>query len=265
MAIDREVVTMNKNMLFERVEKAVQEYNSFMGDAKFQDAKDTLNGAQENLKRLNANVKALVYDDILKFSDPIAEACLRYTYKVYILKEEDVEGSALKVMKLREKDKVIALDDLQKFAKTNNKISIGNDPEWIYAVQHLNYLLTIQVAEELGIDPTEIRDCYRIKDVAKEYRLGIANAADGEAQTLAALDKIIDMMISDDGHYWVRGRVRPGKHEVKFLNRVYSKKGKSCLSVAVSDHKRFCAIIMEIAHKLLTGEAYSVEYKRATR
>ena len=261
MAIDRTMVAGNRDRLLDKVRCSVQEYNNLMGEAKFQEAKDRLNDATEDLKRLNVNLKALAFDEILMHSDPIAEACLRYTYTVYALKEEEVEGSSLKIMRLIDKEKVIALEDLKKFAKTNNRIDIGSDKEWLDAIHYLNYLMTIRVAEKLGIDPAEIRDCYRIKDVLKNYNLGVAHAASGGEQTLQALDKIMNKMLKGTSGYEYD---KPSIHEVNYLDFIYAKKNnKTKLSVAVADHKKFCGIIMEIAHKLLTGEAYTIEYKRA--
>lgn len=255
---NREMCVANCEALKAEADKCIKEYNEFFAEAKFSEASKALNDATEAVNKYTANARAIAFDKIMEANDPLAEACRQYVFDSIAIKDVKQQGSVLAVKRVEETEKVISLEALQRFAKDTKGVKIGADEEWLDAIHHLNYLMTIQTAESLGIDPSEIRDCYRIKDVAKEYKLGIAHAADGATQTLAAINKIVGMMLKNETHYDPAGR-----HEVTYLNRVYSKKGRKCLSVTVASHKQMVQIIMEICHKLLTGTAYSVDYKRA--
>ena len=237
-------------------EKAALEYNEAFAEGKFSEAAGKLNIITDSVNQYTANAKALAFDDILSQDDPLAYACRIFTFKTIACTDQKIDGSIISKKVIGEADRPIDLGALQKYAK-GEKIEVGTDKQWLDAIHKLNYLMTVQVAEELGIDPSEIRDCYRIKDVAKEYQFGIAHAADGSTQTLMALEKIMGMMIASE-HYDA-----PSMHEVRYLNRVWGKKGKKCLEFSAANHKQMTGIIMEIAHKLITGECYSIDYKRA--
>jgi hypothetical protein len=254
--LDRTKTQELMNELKATAERAVLEYNEYFQSGKFADASAQLTVATEAINKYTANAQAMCFDEIIHQTDPLAYACKIYSFDTIRIKDVKIEGSIVSKKQVDETDKPIALEKLQKYAK-NEGIVVGADKHWLDAIHHLNYLLTVRVCEELGLDPAEVRDCYRIRDVAKEYQLGIAHAADGNAQTLGAIEKIMKLMITSEPY------AEPTMHEVTYLNRVWSKKGKGCLSVSVSNHRQMCNLMMEIAHKLITGEAYSVDYKRA--
>lgn len=252
---NRIIAIAEKERLEGEIRERVDEYNVALSE----NDKTKADGAYIAAKQLcNEYVyysKCIKFDDLLNEADPIAAACREYVYDVLSIKDEQTE-SLFKPKKVETTQKVIDLIALKKFAKQTRKINIGSDDEWVDVITGLNYLMTIKAAKELGIDPEEIRNCYRITDMAKEYATVMNNAADTNELVLAWIKNIADMMLSEEHR-------DPGMQEVMYLNRIWSKKGKKCLQIQVADHKKMVAIVMEICHKLLTGEAYSLDYKRA--
>lgn len=254
--LDRTKTQEEMTKLREIAETSAREYNELFQSGNFTGASSKLTAITEAVNKYTANAKALAFDKLFDCPDPLAEACRQYTFETISAVDEKIEGTIIKKKVINDTERPMALEDMQKYAKSIGK-SIGNDKKWMDAIHKLNYLMAVRLAEKLGIDPSEIRDCYRIKDVAKEYQLGIAHAEDGDTQTLAAIKKIISMMISSETYD------EPDDCDVTFINRVWSKKGKKCGQVAVANHRQMVDIMMQIAHRCLTGEMYSIDYKRA--
>ena len=186
---------------------------------------------------------------------PLVEAAVRLkyatiTYKDVALDKED-KGNTTRVVDWNSR-----YIDTQKLHKAE-KNGVGEDSNWIYAVQRLNYLLTVRKAYNLGIperDFNKISDCYAMKQEAKKIEGLLTNETATKSVIQADIDHIIKMMVGDE--------YSATPADVEYLESVYSRKStRTKLTVAASNHSNMRNHMLDICHRAITGEYYSVDAK----
>lgn len=220
----------------------------------------------EQTKHISAEMDDLVdeYNDLAEAEilrtcrlaeKPLVEAAVRLkyetiTYKDVALDKED-KGNTTRVV-----DWNARYIDTQKLHKAQPG-GVGEDTSWIHAVQRLNYLLTLRQAYKLEIperDLNKIADCYAMKQEAKKFE-GLQMDSQATYDVIQAdIDKIIKMMIGEE--------YSATAADVAYLDGVYSRKSsKSKLTVSVSNHSNMRNHMLDICHRAITGEYYSVDAK----
>lgn len=143
--------------------------------------------------------------------------------------------------------------DTQKLHKHTSK-GVGEDPNWIYAVQKLNFLLTVRQAKRLDIDPALINACYSMKQEAKKFEGLQTDSEAVDEIILQDIDRIVKMMIGES--YSAK------MADVAFLQGVYTKKSsKSALTVSASNHSNMRNHMLDICHRAATNSTYALDCK----
>lgn len=221
-------------------------YNKQMLESKFDDASKT----DAEMKKAVDEYAQIQMDDVFMHcrasEDPMYEACRILRYPVIKIKDGTVEGSELKRREIVDAEKQIDLAKLHKFCN-----GIGHDQKWIYKLEKFNMLLTAQVASNLGIDPKQVHDSYAMNAISKEIDLG--KNPTSNTNLLKTLTSIIHDMIGEE--------YKPISRDVKYLQYIYGKKGKSALTVVCANHRYMRNYVQEICHRLITDKAYTVDYK----
>lgn len=217
----------------------------------------------------NVASRKLCYTDCQQSGDPLREAVIRLTYPTITYRDEpvDKENKDITVRKIVDRAKEIDLLDLDARLK-----GIGNDKMWAHRVKFLNCLLSIRTAKDLGCDEIchkdgavnlkVFKDNFNYSDIAKkmgEHKTDsrAANPVSNK-QMLKTLREMVSMMLGDEiGN-------TAASCDVNFLSMIYVSSGRKAMQVVVPTNKKFVWYMMEVCHRLVTGEHYTVfskEYK----
>lgn len=239
--LEEKLTELRKN-----AEDAANQYNKEMLASKFDDAAKT----DARLKKIVEEYAQEQMDDVFihcrSSENPMFEACRILTYPIIRVKDVSVDGTELKKREIVDADKQIDLAKLHKFCD-----GIGHDTSWIFKLEKFNMLLTAQVAQNLGIDPKTVHDSYAMNSISKDIDLG--KNPTSNTNLLKTLTTIIQAMIGED--------YKPISRDVKYLQYIYGKKGKSALTVVCANHRYMRNYVQEICHRLITDKAYTVDYK----
>lgn len=225
----------------------VLEYNSLMKDANFTEAEKASNAVSEFVKEYAAVAQKNQFEVFHASNNPMLEAVKQLTYPVLTVKNSVDEKTSVPIKVIDTKDAYIDLLKLQKYIGEN----IGKEENWEYMIENFNFRMTLGVAKDLGIDTKKINDSYAMNKLAKEMEDG--KAVVSNTKKLAVLQEIITAMLGDG--------YKVNSHDVAYLNNIYCKKGKKALTVVCSNHRYMRQYIAEIAHRVVCGEKYGVEYK----
>lgn len=231
-----------------KAEGLAEKYNRQILAGKYEDALKTDKTMREVVGDYAKEQMDSTFQYCRAADDPMYEACKILRYPIIRIKDERVEDSEQTIRVIVDAEKQIDLGRLHKFC---NPVGIGHDKNWIFKLEKFNMLMTAQVATDLGINPKEINDSYAMSDISKAIDLG--KNPTSNTNMLKNLTAIIQDMIGPD--------YKPISRDVKFLQYVYGKKGKSALSVVCANHRYMRNYVMEICHRLITGKQYDIQYK----
>lgn len=230
-------------------EELCKQYNELIIAGKFDSSVEEK--ISEKVNEYTSHARTIAFEDCVATGDPMLEACKRLTYDTIRAKDEPIEDSKLKKKVIEDIGKPIQLGKLHKFADGG----IGQDKNWIYALEQLNYILTAQKAVDLGIDPKDIKDNYYMSKISRDYDLGKNPASN--TNLLKTLNSIIAMMVGAD--------YKAVSHDVNYLKSIYTKKGRKALSVTCANHRFMQNYVQEICHRIICGKVYDVDYKKITK
>lgn len=141
----------------------------------------------------------------------------------------------------------------------------GQDTLWRYKVEKLGFLLTLRAAKDLKLPDTDvakIHKMYRIDDIARKEDMGAT--PDSNNQLCKLLQKVIDAILYVDNGSG-KNVYACNSHDVGYLLRAFSRKGKERLTIRVSDAKALHGLIVDVMHRIITGGKYGLEYKIAKK
>lgn len=228
------------------VEGLAELYNKQMLESKFDEAAKTDAEMKSGVDEYNQIQNDEIFVQCRKSNDPMLTACTILTYPIIKIKDGNIEGSTLKKREIVDAEKQIDLAKLHKFCG-----GIGHDQNWIYKLEKLNMLLTAQVATNLGIDPKTVHDSYAMHAISKSIDFG--KNPTSNTNILKNLTQVIQDMIGEG--------YKPISRDVKYLQYIYGKKGKSALTVVCANHRFMRNYVQEICHRLITDKVYTVDYK----
>lgn len=204
----------------------------------------TIADLKEKVGAYDAAAKALCYEDCFATGDAILEAVRIRQYASITVKDTQEDGCPL-VHSVETKMKDIDLLDMNKKLGGN----LGHETNWPHLAQRVNFLLTVDRAKGLGIDPKGISNSYTMSEIAKEIDMG--KTPTSNTNMLKTMQRVVAAMLGDG--------YKATSHDVVYLKSVYAKKGKKALSVQCADHRRFVGYMADICHHLVTGKPYEVE------
>lgn len=230
------------------VDKLVEDYNA---TDKVDVARDLDKKMTEKVNEYTGIARTLCFAECKATGDPMLEAVKRLNYKTIAIKDEHKgEGEAdVIVRKVEDRYKNIDLLKLDKYCG-----GIGADEKWSHIAMKLNFLLTAQKCEDLGIDPKSINDSYAMSDIARAFDMG--KHPTSKTNILKTLQTVITAMLGDG--------YKASSHDVNFLMTVFARKGRAALSVTCANHSHMRAYLAEVCHRIVTNGSYNVDYKRVS-
>lgn len=226
-------------------EELVKDYNDKIQNGNFTEAVRVEDDITARVNEYTATARRVCFDDCAATGDPMLAAVTRLRYDTIAAKDEKVEDGAVPVRSIVDSERPI---DLLKLHAHCGKI--GANPEWPHIAQKMNFLLTVQACNDLGVDAKAVNDSYEMSAIARAVDMG--KTPTSRTNMLKTLQMAITAMLGEG--------YKATSHDVNYLLRVYSKKSKKALTVTCANKKSFVAILAEVCHHIATGNAYGVEY-----
>lgn len=210
----------------------------------------------QTVNEYTAEVRKMCFDTCKATKDPMLTAVTMLSFMTIGVKDEKVGEDKIPVRVVIDKERAIDLFKLHKYIDGG----IGHDKKWLYIAEKFNALMTVAVAQGIGmkgptgkpITPKEICDSYAMSAIAREIDLGKAPTSD--TAMLKQLQFVIAAMIGED--------YKVTTHDLKYLKNVYARKSRKALSITTANHKYLRGYLAEICHKLVTGKHYDGDWKK---
>lgn len=235
---------MSKEEIEKKLNTLCKEYNEEEDVNKMYEISD-------EMKDLIGEYTALKRDEcftaLSKTADPMVEAVKQLTYPCLRIQDKKEDDSDIIIRSIVPAERKIDLLKLHKFVKDG----IGREKNWHNQLEHFNMLMTAKYAEDLGIDPVKVRNCYAMQSISREIDLGKTPCSN--TNLLKTLQKLVTAMIGEE--------YKATSHDVKFLKFIYANKGKKALSVMCADHRKLREYMAEICNHIITNEPYEVVSK----
>lgn len=243
----REEKTKRLQELRASAEEQVKAYNEAMQEGKFEEMSKLDDGITETVNEYTSIVRDMCFEDCAASADPMLTAVTMLSFITIGVKDSKKGDEKVPVREVIERERQIDLFKLHKYVDGG----IGQNKDWVYMIEKLNFLMTAQKCVDLGIKPDAVNDSYAMSDIAKSYDLGKNPAS--KTNLLKTLTAIVQAMLGEE--------YKPVSHDVNFLLSVYSRKNRKALTVTCANHKYMRGYVMEICHRLVTGKTYEVDFK----
>lgn len=231
----------------------IDEYNAALKENDY--AKSTR--VEQELKETEAayaEAKCMeVFAELKATEAPVRSAIAMHSYLVVSHRVKREEGVVTGFDIVEDKSRQI---DLVKFCKY-----CGLPVMWQYKVEKFNQLLALRAANELKMTKAQIKkicDSFYMNDLAKQVEMG--ETPDSNTAICKQLQQVLDDILFEDNG---KGKnvFRVNNHDVAYLLMCYTKRGKKTLSIAVAKHSYMHRLVLDVAHRVVTGKAYDLEYR----
>lgn len=227
-------------------EKAIA-YNEAMGDERVSEATKLEAEIDTVIHEYTATAKQICFGDCKNSGSPMMAAVKRLTFDTIRAVYKAPEGDFIEKCSIEEVEKAIDLEKLHKYCN-----GIGKDQKWLYYAQKLNFLLTVQKAKDLGIDPKSINDSYAVAEIARDLDMG--KTPTSKTNMLKTLNMVIAAMVGEE--------FKATSHDVNYLLTIWAKKSnKRALTVTAARHRSMYSFLAEICHRIVLNKAYDIEVK----
>lgn len=199
-----------------------------------------------------------IFGECRDAENPMLEAVTRYSFETISHKMER-DGKLITGVEAIY-DKVVELDIVKftKFAQLNKV--------WILKAEKLNQLMCLQVGKDLGVSSAQIQSINKDfgfgDKAAKDIKMGKNPLSNN--QMTKTLQAIIDDLVFVEGSDSKSdsNKFKANNHDVAYLRYCYTSRSKRGeLTVKTAKNNFICQLIVDIAHRLITGKVYSVEFK----
>lgn len=240
------------------LESQIKEFNELNQSGKYDQARALREKIDENEADCIATGWNICKNTLKGEDDPMIAAINQLTYRSIRVKETKQKEVKDPILGIEEIDRPINLLQLHQAVPGG----IGYDKSWAYKIEKFNFLMTARVIREMFPDGKEgdkkaaealktMHSSFAMSQTARSIDMG--EKITSNAEVLKALQEVVTAMIG------------PGKkaltHDVRYLDRVYTKKDRAALKVNCADHRFMRRICSEICHRILTGKVYEVGYK----
>jgi hypothetical protein len=239
--------------LREKIVAEINEYNKALKENDFAKATRIEQGLKE-VEAHYAEAKSVeVFNELEKSANPVKAAITMYSYPVvaHRPKRDDGVVTGFEVVD----DKVHQID-LVKFCQFCN-LPIA----WQYKVEKFNQLLALRAANELKMTKTQIQkicDSFYMNDLARQIDMG--ETPDSNTAICKQLQQVLDSILFEDNGKG-KNLYRANNHDVAYLLMCYTKRGKKPLSVSVAKNAYMHRLVLDVAHRIVTGKTYDLEYR----
>lgn len=250
MAEEKNIAT--KAELREKVEALTKEYNDAIQNGKYDIAVKLNEKTERAVNEYTSIAREECFAALKAAENPMLEAVKVLAYPTIRSKDTKAGEEKIPVRVVEDVEKAIDLLKLHKYVGGDG---IGNDKNWAYAVEKLNFLMTAQKAVDLGIDPKAINDTYAMCDISRQIDMG--KTPTSKTNILKTVQAIITAMIGE--------AYKATSHDVNFLMSVYSRKNRKSLTVTCANHKYMRQYLAEICHRIVLGKDYELDYKKVRK
>lgn len=236
-------------------------YTEMVQEGKFEEAVKLDELIREAVKRYNAIAQTECFTRLLSTEDPMLEAVKSLVYPTIRVSDGKTKDEA-KLPYREIKDSVdnidlLKLNEAAGKAKVNGYI--GKDPLWEGYVEKFNFHMTARAAKRViktGENLTQvlksISDTYAMAKIARDIDYG--KDPTSNTKLLATFQTVVNAMIGEE--------YKATSHDVRFLCDVYARKDRHSLTVLAPKHGIFRSYIAAILHSIVTGEDYSISFKK---
>lgn len=228
-------------------EELVKDYNEAVQNGKYDVAAKTDSAMTEKINEYTRNVRDMCFEDCKNTDNPMLTAVKTLSFVTIGVKDEQKGDDKVPVRSVIEKERQIDLLKLHKYCG-----SIGVDENWSHIAQKMNFLLTAQKCNDLGLNPKSINDSYAMSEISREFNMG--KNPTSKTNLLKTLQMVVNAMIGDE--------YKATSHDVNYLMSVYSKKNRKALTVTCANHRYFRNYLAEVCHRIVTGKSYEVDFKK---
>lgn len=232
--------------LRDEIEELVKTFNNAVQTGNYEESAKANDDMTKKINEYTATVRDMCFADCKATEDPMLTAVKTLSYSTIAVKDERKGDNKIPVRVIVDKERQIDLLKLDKFCG-----GIGADKDWMHIAQKMNFLLTAQKANDLGLDLTQVNNSYAMSEIARQFNMG--KNPTSKTNLLKTLQTVVTAMLGDG--------YKATSHDVNFLLSVYSKKNRKALTVSCANHKKFRGYIMEICHRIVEGKSYQLEYK----
>lgn len=227
-------------------ENLASSYNEAMQNNKFDVISKLNSDIEEKINEYTANVREMCFEDCKNSEDPMLTAVKTLTFVTIGIKDDKKGDDKVAVRSIIDKERPIDLLKLHKYCD-----KIGCDENWMHVAMKMNFLLTAQKCDDLGIDPKGVNDSYEMSEIAKAFDMGKNPVS--KTNLLKTLQTVVTSMIGED--------YKATSHDVNYLLSIYSKKSRKALAVTCANHRFFRNYIAEVCHRIATSKTYEVDFK----
>lgn len=241
------------SMLHQDIVAKINEYNEVLKENDL--AKATR--IEQELKETESSYAELksveVFGELKEKENPVREAIATHSYLVVSHKTLREDGVVKGFEIIEDKVRQIDLVKFCEFCKL--------DTMWKYGVERFNQLLAMRAATELKMTKAQIKkicDSFYMNELARQIEMG--GTPDSNTAICKQLQQVLDAILFEDNG---KGKnvYRVNNHDVAYLLMCYTKRGKKTLSIAVAKNAYMHRLVMDVAHRIVTGKAYDLEYK----
>lgn len=253
---------MTKSELNARIKERVEKYNKMRKIGAFTVMKELRSNIDADVTAYNKLAEAECYAKLGKKKAPLLEAAKTLEYDAIAVRDEKEKDSAAE--KTVVKDVKHRIDPRKLHDRV--KGGIGANKEWKNMAESLNCFLTCRRGFELGLDPEQISNTYKMSDAAAKVKCFLVDYKKFDEPALAEstlkfLQEQIDAMI---------GEVKNGEGEVLKLSEGqanwlllgYQKiDTRAKCKLRVSNHGQFAKYMLELCHCVINEIEPDIEYK----
>ena len=236
------------------IEEKIAEYNDALKDKK---PAAEVTAIETELKEIEADYskekQCEVFDTLGKADDPVVAAVTQHSYLTLGHRAKREEGVVMGLELVTDKVRQIDLVALCKYCHLPT--------DWQYKVERFNQLLACRAATELKMTKTQIKkicDSFYMNELSRKIDLG--ETPTSNTQICKQLQQVLDSVVFLDNGKGTNV-YRVNSHDVAYLLMCYTKRGKKVLSVAVAKNAYMHRLFVDIAHRIVTGKAYDLEYR----
>lgn len=203
--------------------------------------------------------KMLIFKDCEKSDKPMRSAILKHNFmtKRHKIELEGEKDNKIRVCRIVDAPRSLDLLEFDTYMAGNDHRASANK-DWANMIAKLAYLMTVDTAKSLGVNPKSIYDCYAIEEIARKIELG--ETPTSNTQMLKTLQSIIDAIIYEENPETNANSYKASSHDVKYLKALFTKKGKKELSVACAKPAYMRYIVTDICYGHVADKLYSVEF-----
>lgn len=230
-----------------QINKSVLDFNGAIGDSSLVALNDARAEITELVKQYKDEAFECFIAEVKKAEKPLIDAVTRLKFDVLRFKEVKEDGV---VSEGKVEETTVAPD----WVKVCDRLGISTT--WQYDADALARLVALRVAKDI-----ECKDA-DIKELGEKFRMSAkARKMIHEGKDPTSNNQLVKgMQDFNDKLFGSIGKVN--NKDLAYIRECFTKKGKEQGTVGLGTGKQLTNLLFEVAHNIITGDAYRVAYKK---